>query len=332
MARGANQKLKLLYILKILEEQTDEKHPMTTKELIQKLAEYDITAERKSIYDDMNQLVQFGYDIISVSSRTGGGYYMASRDFELAELKLLVDAVQSSRFITLKKSRQLIRKIEQLTSKYEAGQLQRQVYVAGRVKTENESIYYSVDAIHKAIQDNKRICFPYLSWTLDKKLKPRREGKTYEVSPLALLWQEENYYLVAYDREAAMIKHFRVDKIGSITQREEEREGVKAFSGVDLAAYTGQMFGMYGGEEEMITLQFANRLIGVVMDRFGRSMDIRQRNEQVFTVRVKVSVSGQFFGWLAGIGKDAKIEAPARVAEAYRKYLTEIMESQQEES
>ena len=177
MAKSANQKMKLLYILKILTEKTDEAHCMSAQDIIGELASYGISAERKSIYDDIECLICFGYDIVNVKSRSGGGYYLASREFELPELKLLVDAVQASRFITQKKSRELIAKIEKLAGPYEGKQLQRQVFVAGRVKTENESIYYNVDRIHKAIQDNSPVAFTYLSWNIKKELQPRREGR-----------------------------------------------------------------------------------------------------------------------------------------------------------
>ena len=172
MPKSTNQKLKLLYILKILSEQTDEEHYISTGDLIEELAKYDIKAERKSIYDDMNQLIDFGYDIILVKSRVNGGYYLTGRDFELAELKLLVEVVQSSKFLTQKKSKELIGKIEKLASKWDAKQLQRQVYVANRIKTANESIYYIVDDIHRAIQNNEQISFQYLEWNLEKSALP----------------------------------------------------------------------------------------------------------------------------------------------------------------
>ncbi|MBQ2803319.1 MAG: WYL domain-containing transcriptional regulator [Lachnospiraceae bacterium] len=325
MAKSSGQKLKLLYILKMLEEHTDEKHPMSTAEIIDRLEANDIHSERKTIYDDIAKLCEFGYDIIQVHSRLGGGYYLASREFELPELKLLVDAVQSSRFITSRKSRELIKKLEQKVSKHDAGKLQRQVYVAERVKTENESIYYSIDYIHRAIQENKQIRFCYMDWNLKKQLTPRVNGDK-QVSPWALIWREENYYLAAYDKEDDIIKHYRVDKMGKVIVLEEEREGVEQFAGIDLAAYTNQTFGMFRGEEEIVSLQFPNRYIGVVLDRFGKDTDIRVMDEETFRIRARVAVSGQFFGWLAGIGKDAKIVAPEQVRESYHNWLKEILE------
>jgi len=328
MAKSANQKLKLLYLLKILSEKTDENHCMSAQDLIAELSAYDIKAERKSIYDDIECLNFFGYDIVNVKARIGGGYYMASRDFELPELKLLVDAVQASRFITQKKSRELISKIEKLAGPYEGRQLQRQVFVAGRVKTENESIYYNVDQIHKAIQDNSPIVFTYLEWNVKKELQAKRSGKKYRISPWALIWQDENYYLIAYDEEAAKIKHFRVDKMSRITQPEgEKRKGMEEFASVDLGEYTARMFGMFGGEAQMVTLKLPERMIGIILDRFGKDIDIRSREEGYVSVRVKAAVSNQFFGWLTGLGKDISIMGPEPVKNQYEEYLKEILKN-----
>ena len=326
MAKSANQKLKLLYLLKILTEQSDEEHCMSAQALIEALGVYDIKAERKSIYDDIAQLIDFGYDIVLVKAKSGGGYYLAGREFELAELKLLVETVQASRFLTLKKSRELIAKIEKLASKAEAGQLQRQVYVANRIKTANESIYYIVDDIHRAIQNNEQISFQYLEWNLNKELVPRKDGKIYKISPWALTCKDENYYLIAHENESNSIKHFRVDKMGHIqVLTGVAREGAELFDRFDIAAYANKTFGMYGGKEEIVTLEFENRFIGVVLDRFGKEIPVRPRDEQHFSVRVQVALSGQFFGWLTGLGAGAKITAPAAVVEEYRSYLQGVV-------
>lgn len=325
MAKSPGQKLKLLYIIKFLRENTDERHPMSTAELISRLEAEGIHSERKSIYDDMEKLCDFGYDIIQVHSRQGGGYYLAAREFELAELKLLVDAVQSSRFITTKKSRELIKKLEHMAGKHDAGKLQRQVYVAGRVKTENESIYYNIDNIHRAIQENRQISFLYLDWNLKKELVPRLNGDK-QVSPWALIWREENYYLAAFDRQDGIVKHYRVDKMGQVAVLDAAREGLEQFSGLDLASYTNQTFGMFAGKEEIVTMQFPNRLVGVVLDRFGKEADIRPLQDGTFRIRAKVAVSGQFFGWLAGIGKEARIVSPESVKKQYRDWIGGLLE------
>lgn len=295
--------------------------------LLEKLRAEEINAERKSIYRDIDRLMEFGADIAYDSARESGGYYLASREFELPELKLLVDAVSASRFITKSKSRQLIGKIEKLASRYEAVQLQRQVYTAEQIKNENESIYYHVDAIHTAIHENRQISFPYLEWNLQKKLVARKDGKPYRISPWALMWNDENYYLIGYDAQAAMLKHFRVDKIGPIEMLKERREGKEIFEKCDLSAYSAKTFGMYGGEETMVTLHFPNSLVGVVLDRFGKDVSLQKLPQDRFAVHVKVMVSRQFYGWLAGIGKEAKVAAPEQVKEGYRSYLTEILEN-----
>lgn len=331
MAKSSGQKLKLLYLIKMLEENTDENHPMSTQDMIKYLEGQGIHAERKSIYSDMECLREFGYDVVQVQSRLGGGYYLGSRSFELPELKLLVDAVQSSRFITTKKSRELIKKLERIAGKNDAGKLQRQVYVAGRVKTENESIYYSIDTIHRAIQENRQITFVYLDWNLQKKLLPRANGNK-RVSPWALIWREENYYLAAFDSEDQMIKHYRVDKMGQVEMTEEKREGVAQFSRIDVSAYTKQTFGMYAGEETVVTMEFPEKLVGVVLDRFGREVDIRPMGNGIFRIRARVAVSGQFFGWLAGIGSGARIVAPEDVRNRYVQWLSDILREQSGQS
>lgn len=329
MAKSSGQKLKLLYLVQLLEESTDEKHPVSTQDIIKYLDSKGIHSERKSIYDDMECLREFGYDVLQVQSRLGGGYYLGSRDFELPELKLLVDAVQSSRFITTKKSRELIHKLEREAGKNDAGKLQRQVYVAGRVKTENESIYYSIDAIHRGIQENRQISFVYLDWNLQKQLVPRANGDKC-VSPWALIWREENYYLAAYDSADHKIKHYRVDKMGQVTVTDKKREGVEQFSKIDITSYTNQTFGMFAGEESVVTMEFPRRLVGVVLDRFGREADLRPMSEERFRIRAKVAVSGQFFGWLAGIGAEAVIVSPDNVRERYQSWLTDILQQQNE--
>lgn len=324
MAKNSGQKLKLLYIVKILTEESDEHHPISTKTLIEKLNFYDITAERKSIYDDIARLQDFGYDIIQLDNRNGGGYYLASRDFEVAELKFLVDAVQSCRFITQKKSRELIKKLEGMVGKHNAKKLQRQVYVAGRVKTENEGIYYSIDALHRAMQENRQISFLYMEWNGKKELVPRKNGERYEVSPWTLIWKDENYYLVAFDKTTDMLKHYRVDKMADVVLLEKDRLGAKQFDSMDLAAYANKTFGMYGGETQDVVLEFPERLVGVVIDRFGKEVSIRNV-DGLWRARVKVVVSAQFFGWLAAVGKEIKIVSPDDIQEQYIGWLRELL-------
>lgn len=326
MAKGDNQKLKLLYLLRILSEKTDEMHGLTAQQLIHELEKYEIHAERKSIYDDIRCLIDFGYDIVNRKTAECGGYYLASREFELPELKLLVDAVQASRFITTKKSRELISKIEKLAGTYDAQKLQRQVFVAGRIKAENEGIYYNVDYIHNAIQNNASIQFFYLKWSYEKKLVPYHDDKIYTVSPWALTWKEENYYLVAFDHDENKIKHFRVDKMSRIkVLSKEQRKGGEAFEKMDIAEYTNSSFGMFGGQAETVTLKLKEALIGVILDRFGKETDIRKNKDHTISARIKVSVSNPFFGWLTGLGSEVSILSPAWVREDYICYLQTVL-------
>lgn len=326
MAKSQNQKLKLLYLVDILERKTDENHPMNTSQLIEELAKVDVSAERKSIYDDIDQLCQFGYDIVLNKSRVNGGYYMASRRFELAELKVLVDSVQASRFITPKKTRELIGKLEQLCSVHEEKQLKRQVYVMNRIKTENEQIFYNVDLIHNAIHHNRQISFQYYEWSTDKEMKLRRNGERYMVSPLGLTWDDKNYYLVAYEEEKKAIRHYRVDKMKSIETLEQERSEDSGFRDFDIASYVNRTFGMYGGTADTVTLSFPESLVGVMIDRFGKGVSLKKEKDTRYSIRVDVTVSGQFFGWLAGLGKEVSIISPAKIKEQYKEFLGNILE------
>lgn len=326
MAKSQNQKLKLLYLVDILERKTDEAHPLTAAQLIEELAKVDVSAERKSIYDDVDQLIRYGYDIVLNKSRTNGGYYMASRRFELAELKILVDSVQASRFISPKKTRELIGKLEQLCSSHEEKQLKRQVYVLNRIKTENEQVFYNVDMIHGAIHNNKQISFQYYVWSTTKEMKLRRSGQRYIVSPLGLTWDDENYYLIAFEEEKKELRHYRVDKMKSIEYMENDRTEDSGYRTFDIASYGNKTFGMYGGTMETITLSFPESLIGVMIDRFGKGISLKKESNTRYSVRVDVVVSGQFFGWLAGLGKEVNILAPDNVREQYKHFLTEIIE------
>lgn len=323
MPKTAKQKQKLLYIAEYLMEHTDETHTVTTPQIIAYLESNGIKAERKSIYSDIEALNEFGMDIIR-SGENRGGYQLASRDFELAEVKLLVDLVQSSKFITTKKSRELIAKLEHLVSKNDARQLQRQVVVSDRNKTANENIYYSVDVIYGAIAQNVKVRYQYFEWDVRKQMKFRRDGAFYEVSPWLLTWDDENYYLVAYDSDAGMMKHFRVDKMLHIEPAGEKRQGRELFEQMDIAAFSKKTFGMFAGEEKTIQLYCDNSMTGVIVDRFGSDVALRKQDAGHVLARVNVAVSPQFFGWLAGLADRVKIQAPEAVAEEYHRYIQNI--------
>ena len=321
MAKGSGQKYKLLYLKEILERLTDEDHSMTMSQIIAELNEYGIDAERKSIYDDIESLRAIGYDVIGDDSGRYYGYFMGERKFELAELKLLVDAIGASKFITEKKSKVLIKKLEDLTSVYNAGKLERQVAVSGRVKTMNESIYFNVDMIHTAIAENKQIRFKYFSYTPKKEIEFKRDGEFYYVSPWSLIWSDENYYLIAFDSSDKKIKHFRVDKMNKMSVVEEKREGAKQFSQINMDEYAGQTFGMYSGDVVRVKMEFDNELAGVVIDRFGKDVNIIKNGSKKFVVSENVRVSNQFFGWIFGLGSGAKIIGPQSVVDSFNDEL-----------
>lgn len=324
MAKSSNQKLKLVYLMKILLEKTDETHSITMSEIIDALQAYGIGAERKSLYDDLETLRVYGMDIIGTQEDRKYYYHVGNRQFELAELKLLVDSVQSAKFITEGKSNELIKKIEGLASQYEASQLHRQVFVNGRVKTMNESIYYNVDRIHTAIAENSRIRFRYFQWNVDKEMELRHNGAVYEVSPWALSWDDENYYLIAYDSIQGIIKHFRVDKMLNIESSGEQREGKQMFKSFNMAAYARKTFGMYGGVEEWVRIKCDNSLAGVMIDRFGKDVSMTRLNEKQFAATVDVAVSRQFMAWVIGLGDGAEIIGPESVVDEMRKEIKRL--------
>lgn len=323
MPRVSIGKIKFLYIIETLLRKTDDEHKLSSTEFIRVLSENGLTADRKSVYDDIETLKEFGMDIL-YDKEEPSGYYVANREFELPELKLLVDAVQSSKFITAKKSNALISKIEKLTSTHQAKKLQRQVYVSRRVKTMNESIYYNVDAIHSAIQENKQIKFKYMKWNLEKQLVPKNDGDVIS-SPWALTWDDENYYMVGYDEKNEMAKHYRVDKMKEIVLLGDRRKGKEIFNSFDIAEFATRTFGMFGGKVEKVTLECDNNLIGAIIDRFGTDIIIVPYGEDKFKVSRNVAVSGQFFGWVVGLGPGARITHPPEVVKEFKERLKKML-------
>lgn len=323
MAKKAKQKLKLIRVRDILLENTDDAHPITVAEIIERLAEYGIDAERKSIYEDIEELRFYGMDI-EVSHGKGGGYYVASREFELPELKVLVDAVQASKFISTGKSRELIKKLSSMTSRHERTKLSRQVHIFERVKSMNKSIYYTTDYIHTAISENRRISFSYFKMNSKKEKVYRHDGKRYEVSPWLLIWNDENYYLAAYDPNDKIIKHFRVDKMERVSIVDLPREGEGVFRESDISMYSTGVFDMFGGKTESVTLDCAEDMAGAVIDRFGSDVTLTQGGDLDFRAYVKVQISPRFFGWVMGFGDKMKISSPDYAVEEFKKMLSQI--------
>ena len=314
MARSEGQHLKLLYIKDYLTHYTDEEHPASTAALIAHLEGLGIKAERKSIYSDLKALEDYGLEILRVGGKQGG-YYLASREFELPELKLLVDAVQSSRFLSEKKSLALIRKLERLASVHQAGLLRRQVVVRGRVKSMNESIYYNIDPLHQAIAENSQISFRYFEWAVDKQRRYRGGVRT--ASPYLLVWDNENYYLVAHTPEHGLT-HFRVDKMSSIALTGTPRTVTAETQSIDPATYGKQVFQMYHGAQVSVRLRFENALSGVVIDRFGKDVMLIPDGAEHFILCEPVSVSPVFLGWLLSFGDRVKILSPQPVTDEYK--------------
>ena len=311
MPKSANQKLKLLILKEIFETYTDKDTFITMEEIISFLNKRGISAERKSIYEDIYTLQETGMDIELVRNR---GYRLKSRTFELAELKLLVDAVQASKFITEKKSNELIKKLEGLTSKNNASELQHSVIMRERIKTMNESVYLNVDIIQNAMAKNKQISFKYFEWDMNKKKRFRRNGEAYLASPCALTWDDENYYLLAHDNDAEIIKHFRVDKMTDIVLLKEARQGVDNTIRFDTANYSRKMFGMFGGETKKIKLRCHSSLAGVFIDRFGNGIIIAPDGD-FFEVIIEAAVSPVFLSWLMQFGDKVEVLSPDNVKE-----------------
>ena len=324
MAKNGSHKLKILYLMKMFLEQTDEEHSIGIADIIRELENYGISAERKSIYADIDTLKVFGLDISKKKSKSTE-YYLASREFELPELKLLVDAVQCSKFVTHKKSNELIKKIESLTSKKQAMMLQRQVYVANRAKSINENIYYNVDKLHQAIADNRKVSFQYFDYNLDKEKVFRKDGDRYVISPYSLSWDDENYYVIAYYKKHDNFVHYRVDRMSSIELMDEMRDLLNEDTVFNVAEYAKQTFNMFNGVDEVVWLEFDNDLVNQVLDRFGADISIQKETEETFSIRTRVKVRSTFFSWVAQYGKKARIMQPQHVRDEFTDFLAEIL-------
>ncbi|SDB51361.1 Predicted DNA-binding transcriptional regulator YafY, contains an HTH and WYL domains [Pseudobutyrivibrio sp. YE44] len=319
MPHVGGQKLKIINEYQILMEESDEKHQINAVEMTRRLKYRGIPAERKSVYKDMDTLMDAGVDVVKGDK----GYYIASRVFELAELKLLVDAVGASKFISQKKTKELVEKISSLASLDEAEQLERQVVVPEKAKSGNEKIFYSIDVIYQCLDNHKQLSFKYQEWTLTKEMKPRHGGKVYKVSPAFLLRNDENYYLVAYDQESGQIRHYRVDKMLSAEMLDEDGLGSEIIGSLNPQEYARQHISMFAGQERTVTIRFAKHLIGVVLDKFGTEIDIRPDGEEYIKARINVAVSPQLYGWLTGIG--ATICFPQQEEEKFREYLQSLI-------
>ena len=324
--KGCNQKQKMLYLAKIFSEETDDEHYLTMAQIIDKLAAYGVNANRKTLYVDFDELRKFGLDIIATQEGRDHYYHLGVRTFELPELKLLVDSVQSAKFFTDRKSKELIKKLESLVKKKKKKLLHREVVITGRIKNMNEGIYYNVDILQDAISANKQVRFKYFNWGLNKKMVPRKDGAYYEISPWGLVWDRDNYYLIGYDDKEEKIKHYRVDKMDKLSLMEERRKGKKQFKAFDLPKYKTSLFGMFAGDEIEVTLEADNNMVGVMIDRFGKDIPISVVNENHFSTTVTVAMSTQFIGWLVGLGEGVKVVAPDAVVEKMKEEIHRLIE------
>ncbi|MCL1853403.1 MAG: WYL domain-containing protein [Peptococcaceae bacterium] len=318
-ASSPNQRLKLLYLMKILLEKTDASNPLSMSQLIRALAAYDIRAERKSIYTDMEILRRFGLDIEMHRGKTVG-YYIEERQFEMPELKLLVDAVQSCRFITKRKSEALIKKLSALTSSEQAKQLRRQVFMVDRAKTMNETVYYNIDQIHYAVNNNKQIAFKYFDYDTNRNRIYRKQGKFYQVTPVTLCWNDDNYYLISYSSKYDGLTHYRVDRMSGVKALAEDGD---TFDGnrFNITEHVKRVFGMYSGELIRARLAFHNSLANVVLDHFGQDVRMFSSEKEWFEISVDVSISPVFLAWMFQFGDSAEIKAPAGLIEAMKELI-----------
>ena len=326
MAAGINQKQKMLYLEQIFRE-TDENCPLTLQEIIQRLENCSVNVTEKTLRDDIDQLRDFGLNIAMIHQGRQVYYYQENRRFLMGELKLLVDAVQSSRFITVNQSRELIEKINALGSRQQKFRLTQQLSIQDRVKAESEGFFEVVDQLHQAIASKTQVRFRYKRWSPRKTLVSRQDGKWYQVSPLGLIWDAENYYLVAYnaapDRER--ICHYRVDKIDSLILTEQKNDKREEYRNFNPSEYGKRLFGMFGGEEERVTVRVKNELVGVFIDRFGKNIPIIASPDAPDTSDVIITVlnSRPFLTWILSLGPGVKIIHPLQVVENMRKLIAE---------
>ena len=322
MPKSDNQKPKILYIMDYLEQNSQENRPVKTSELIAMLErDHNISCDRKTIYSDVAALQEFGMDIVSVAGKNGG-YYVASRNFELPELKLLIDAVQSSKYLTEKKSRELIEKLCRQCNEHDASLMRRNVFVSGRVKSMNESIYYNIDGIQEAIAQNTQIAFRYFDWDINGKRCYRE--KEYLASPYGLCQDNENCYLLAYS-ERHGITSYRVDRMSDIRLTSQKRTPCPQLSGKGLNEHAKRHFQMFSGETATVKMRFHKSLVNVVMDRFGKDTMLIPDGNEHFNFTVSVAVSPMFLSWIIGFGSKAKILFPESVAEQCRSLCHETL-------
>ncbi len=322
MGNYANPKLKLLYLKQFFEEQTDEDHPASMPQILEYLDSKGIHAERKGIYADISHLEEFGMELRDEDKERYKAYRLLDRAFEPSEIKLILDSVASSKFLSEKKSMDLMTKLEKLVSVHQRQSLKRQIKVTGRVKSMNGSVMYNVDAIHVVIASDKTIKFKYFHYNINKEREFTRKGAFYEVSPWALIYDNNTYYLLAFVDDN--IRTYRVDRMASVSQGEKERQGKEEFESFDLVSFYKATFGMFTGEEQKVEMVFHNRMIDTVIDKFGKEVFLVPVDDEHFKVTTTISVSPQFFAWIFGLGNYAMIVGPEEVVQGMKEMLKKV--------
>lgn len=317
------KKNRILLVLQYIWENSDEEHPVKAKDIIAFLEENEISATSRTIKSDVDQLIDFGIDIEIIHS-TQNRYFMYERNFELAEIKLLIDAVQSARFITEKKSKRLIKKLSAFVSKPQQNELKRQLYVDDRIKTANDSVYYSVDSLHNAIQNKKKVSFKYIEIAPNKVKKEKQDGKIYIFSPYALVWNDDFYYAIGYYEGVNHndIVKFRVDRMKSLNIIDE-----KAIEQPDdflVENYFSQIFSMYDGPECDVEILCENELMKYVVDRFGEIVNTEIVDDKHFIAKAQVSLSPTFYAWIFSFSGRMKINAPQEAIEGFEQILKQF--------
>lgn len=327
MPRSVNQKGKILLIRRMFLERTDPEHKITLEDISNMLSQNGISVERKTLYNDIDELIRQGMDIGKGKEGKNFYYCLLNRDFEFAEIKLLVDSVLSARFISEKKSRELIKKLSGLVSIYEAKNIRKRSVLSNKTKTMSENVFICIDNIQEAIIQNKQIEFSYWQWSVhkDKKEKiTRHNDKRYVVSPYSLIWDNENYYLLAYDDESEKMKHYRVDKMKGVEILQEDCIGSKLYEKIDINDYKTGHFSMFGGEKTRIELLCHKLMAGVIIDRFGKDVATMEVDSEHFKAYVDVYLSAQFLGWIISLGSGVELIGPDRARNKLKELIADV--------
>lgn len=320
------KKLKLLYLMRMLEEETDSEQGLTMPQILQKLEDVGISAERKSIYRDIETLREFGIDVRTYQ-RSPVEYAVEDRDFALPELLLLVDAVQSSRFLTQRKSDALVRSVKRLASVRQRKLLDKRVHVEGRIKMQNESVFSNVDRIQEALARKHKLSFHYFKYNAHKQRVLQHGGERYVETPVQLVYSDGYYYLVVFNEKHDGFANYRVDRMSDIEVLEERALRNDRISEFDPQKLEGSAFGMYGGDTVPAVFLVEDEAMGAVIDRFGKDVLCYEADAHTARVHASVVASPAFFGWLAQFGHRIRIEKPASLVEGYREYLADILKT-----